>query len=93
MQDKREIGYCVDRLEKTQYFKKEKGNKITFSTSEKLKSLKFRGSHNFRRSKAKVFVSVNCLKESHSKRNDKPPIRTINTIGVKTKAKQKKAAN
>ena len=46
MQDKREIGYCVDRLEKTQYFKKEKGNKITFSTSEKLKSLKFRGSHN-----------------------------------------------
>ncbi len=31
MQDKREIGYCVDRLEKTQYFIKEKGNKITFS--------------------------------------------------------------
>ena len=44
MQDKREIGYCTDRLEKVQYFKK--GNYTIIERVNKLKYLKFRESHN-----------------------------------------------
>ena len=45
MQDKREIGYCTDRLEKVQYFRRVINTIIERVT--KLKYLKFRESHNF----------------------------------------------
>ena len=44
MQDKREIGYCADRLEKVQYLIK--GNYTIIERVNKLKYLKFRESHN-----------------------------------------------
>ena len=45
MQDKREIGYCTDRLEKVQYLKRVINTII--ERVKKLKHLKFRESHNF----------------------------------------------
>ena len=46
MQDKREIGYCTDRLEKVQYLKRVINTII--ERVNKLKYLKFRESHNSR---------------------------------------------
>ena len=82
MQDKREIGYCVDRLEKTQYFKR-----VINTIIERVKNstISKRGSHNkFAHSEFKVELKNLSIEEAkrRTKKRSSYKERKVNALAL-----------